>query len=851
MTAASAPHGLQRETFRTSRLLDFCSERELVKQIGHAADQWPLVVLKELTDNALDAAEEARAAPVIRIEVKNDTIIIADNGPGIAAETVAGILDVGSRVSSREAYASPTRGAQGNALKTILAMPFALDGAKGETLIESRGTAHRISFSVDQIRQVPKIDHVCARSSVRNGTRIAVQWPVSACSKLAEAKSHFLLMAEDFGWLNPHLSLSVIWNGERCVDFKASDPDWEKWRPSDPTSPHWYDPERLRRLMGAYIARDQDLGRDPRTVRDFVSEFRGLSGSAKRALVLEEAGALRMSLPEFFGDGDGGRIAELLGAMQHQTRPLKPRDLGFIGEDHLAARFQAVGADLRTFKYRRIFGETDGVPEVVEAAFGYRPNGANERRIITGINWSPAIGNPFRSLGPYGESLDSILSEQRAGREEPIIVVLHLARPCIDYTDHGKSAVAMSDPTLAERLKSSVLSVTKEWAKQRKAEERHASALANRHARLIRADTYNFKTAADEVMEKAYLAASADGTLPAMARQIMYQARPFIQEMMGGKPLNDQYFCQQLLPDYMEDHGVDWDVTFDDRGHFTEPHTEHSIGLGTISARKYLESIGAPVLKPPSFAAAYVGTRGPDSCFGAVLFVEKEGFLPLFEAVHLAERYDLAIMSTKGMSSTAARTIVDRLCQDRVPLLVLHDFDKAGFSIIGTLRRDTRRYIFDNKTKIVDLGLRLTDVRALDLEDAAEDAFDRGRDSAKRENLRLNGATREEAEFLLTRRVELNALTSDQLIAFIEAKLKEHGIKKLIPKADRLRNAYRLFVKNKHMEKIVKNTIKKIEDKHIAAPANLSARVATYLRKHPEERWDQAVAAIAEDDRHE
>ena len=43
----------------------------------------------------------------------------------------------------------------------------------------------------------------------------------------------------------------------------------------------------LRRLMGAYIARDQDLGRDPRTVRDFVSEFRGLSGSAKRALVLE------------------------------------------------------------------------------------------------------------------------------------------------------------------------------------------------------------------------------------------------------------------------------------------------------------------------------------------------------------------------------------------------------------------------------------------------------------------------------------------------------------------------------------------------------------------------------------
>ena len=122
---------LRRETFRTSRLLDFCSERELVKQIGHATDQWPLVILKELTDNALDAAEEAGIAPVIRIEVTDRAIIITDNGPGIPAETVAGILDFSVRVSSREAYVSPTRGAQGNALKTIVAMAFALDGSQG------------------------------------------------------------------------------------------------------------------------------------------------------------------------------------------------------------------------------------------------------------------------------------------------------------------------------------------------------------------------------------------------------------------------------------------------------------------------------------------------------------------------------------------------------------------------------------------------------------------------------------------------------------------------------------------------------------------------------------------------
>jgi DNA topoisomerase VI subunit B len=190
--ALSAKHSLRRETFETSRLLDFCSERELVKQIGHPVDQWPLVILKELLDNAIDAAEEVGTEPVIRVEVTDKAIVIFDNGPGIPAETISGLLDFSVRISSREAYCSPTRGAQGNALKTVVAMPFALDGTEGETLIESRGTAHRISFKVDQVRQEPKIKHIRDVSTVRKGTRITVRWPLCACSKLDQAKAHFL-----------------------------------------------------------------------------------------------------------------------------------------------------------------------------------------------------------------------------------------------------------------------------------------------------------------------------------------------------------------------------------------------------------------------------------------------------------------------------------------------------------------------------------------------------------------------------------------------------------------------------------------------------------------------------------
>src|ERR1700746_3386580 len=94
---------LARATFKTSRLLDFCSEKELVAQTGHAPAQWPLVVLKELVDNALDACEEADIAPVITIAVDKTGITVTDNGPGLPAETVKGVLDFTVRVSSREA----------------------------------------------------------------------------------------------------------------------------------------------------------------------------------------------------------------------------------------------------------------------------------------------------------------------------------------------------------------------------------------------------------------------------------------------------------------------------------------------------------------------------------------------------------------------------------------------------------------------------------------------------------------------------------------------------------------------------------------------------------------------------
>ena len=117
---------LNRQTFTFSRELEFFSEKELTTQIGLPSEYWLSVILKELLDNALDGCETAGVSPDITVSIIDDSICIEDNGNGIAPEVVTKILDFTTRTSDKVIYCSPSRGQQGNALKTILAIPYVL-----------------------------------------------------------------------------------------------------------------------------------------------------------------------------------------------------------------------------------------------------------------------------------------------------------------------------------------------------------------------------------------------------------------------------------------------------------------------------------------------------------------------------------------------------------------------------------------------------------------------------------------------------------------------------------------------------------------------------------------------------
>ena len=457
--ASRPPAKLERTTFTTSRVMDFFSEKELITQTGHGREEWPLVLVKELIDNALDACEESAVPPVIEVQCDAAGIAVADNGPGLPEPLLLKQMDFGVRASNREAYVAPTRGAQGNALKTILPMPSVVDADGGRLIVEAHDKRHVIRCRVDQISQQPVIDHGIEDVNAK-GTTIRIEWqPIHANGvpawpfagwrfdsqcKIPQPKPQQLCtLVTGYAVFNPHATIRLNWFGE-VTEYAATNPTFDKWRPCQPTSSHWYEQRHIERLIGAYITYDTSAGRD-RLVSEFIAEFDGLSGSLKRSKVLDACALKRVHLSALATGGrfDSARIAGLLAAMKAHTKPVKPRRLGVIGEEHFRRRFESMGCNPKSIRYRRAMPKR-GMPYVVETAFAMR-DGDQPRMIVTGANWSSAIKNPFRSFGSTGEGLETVLANARAGGGEPILLAVHLAHPRVEYTNRGKSEMVLND----------------------------------------------------------------------------------------------------------------------------------------------------------------------------------------------------------------------------------------------------------------------------------------------------------------------------------------------------------------------------------------------------------------------
>lgn len=354
----------------------------------------------------------------------------------------------------------------------------------------------------------------------------------------------------------------------------------------------------------------------------------------------------------------------------------------------------------------------------------------------------------------------------------------------------------------------------------------------------------SIKEAVWQVLPDAYDKASSGGKYPALARQIYYAARPRILDLVDKDTLDANYFSYTLLPLFMREHDLTrrWLVHFKPRGNLTEPHTNRKVPLGTDDVDKYQRVwTNGPIttveyeLKPWS-----PKTIGPHNRFGAILGIEKEGFADLLIEVGVGRKYDVAIIGNEGQSVEAELALADALA---LPLFILHDFDRTGLTIAENLRSGTWRHRYANRFPVVDVGLRLDQVDGLEDEPISADNLK----SVGDDRLRQCGATEAELAFLRRRRVELNALTTEQLVELVESAFAKHAVAKVIPDAGELEAAWRSA--KAHVDLVI--AVGKANEKakrwqEAPAPDDLVKQVRSILAKDQNLSWDAVLRRIVD-----
>jgi hypothetical protein len=374
--------------------------------------------------------------------------------------------------------------------------------------------------------------------------------------------------------------------------------------------------------------------------------------------------------------------------------------------------------------------------------------------------------------------------------------------------------------------------VGKAWTRQIKAEERSSGARQYRES-MYKESRVSLKDICFEHMEEAWDKASGGGRLPTVWRQVFYVMRQICDaHPMSDRPLRDTTF-KNIFEEYIAEWRPGWDVLYGARGVFKEPHAavnDTGLAMSTANVGNYLAA-GTPSPKVERIRPRFP-TQGARNRISAVLICEKEGFDDLLEAEQIPDRYDLALMSTKGISARAARDLARGL---GVPCFTLHDLDKNGFVMAAGF------------PFAIDLGIRLDDVEEWELD--PEDQYHKNPEQTGQTLLRL-GATPEEAEFIAGgQRVELNMFTSDQLIEYVEGKLEEHGVEKVIPDDETLKKAWERAYMAERINDLIDHIYKdgaaelKVKDMR-PMPDDLTDRIREELEENPAQSWDDALWVI-------
>lgn len=343
-------------------------------------------------------------------------------------------------------------------------------------------------------------------------------------------------------------------------------------------------------------------------------------------------------------------------------------------------------------------------------------------------------------------------------------------------------------------------------------------------------------------MDEAIAKVSDNGKFRYSLRQLFYALRPFVLENPELGELDYGYFGR-VIGEYEADYGELKGMYRDPRGTLYHPHTHKTIPIGTISVEQY---------------------KRPDWTFNKILYIEKEGLFEVLKQVGFPEKYDCALLSSKGYASRAVRDVIDLLgdTSEEIKFFCIHDSDGPGTMIYqslqeGTVARAKRR------VKIINLGLDPWDAREMKLQ--VETFAERKQKVPVAKYIEYHDRDHDLdddmsgwkwVDWLQTNRVELNAMTSPQFVEWLEEKMKEHNIGKVVPPEgvlkSHLRERTRDIVRSKVTERILRDA--RFEDEVATEMRRLQAQVdeldvcetvESGLRSTPRQMWTSPIESAA------
>src|SRR5262249_11868573 len=253
---------------------------------------------------------------------------------------------------------------------------------------------------------------------------------------------------------------------------------------------------------------------------------------------------------------------------------------------------------------------------------------------------------------------------------------------------------------------------------------------------------------------------SGDGRYRFNQRQLLYRLRPIVRNEIGDD-LTTKNFAA-IITDYEAENGEIPGMYREPRGTIYHPHREETITRGTLMVEDY---------------------ERPPWTFNKLVYVEKEGFSEALKAERWAERHDCALLSSKGFTTRAARDLVDLLAEhdELVTIFCVHDADAFGTLIYDTFQGATKAR-GARKVKIINLGLEPWEALAMGLDVETVKAGDQRKPvAAYVTEHQYEEPEGNWAEWLQTKRVELNAMSTPEFIRWLDSKMAAYD--KLIPPA--------------------------------------------------------------------